>query len=788
MKVFSVLSSLLLLSSTFSFTSLANEQTTAVVKKSPGDRPNDVMEEVVPKELIPKAPILTIEQALESFHVHQDFELQVVAKEPLIFDPIIIEYDAAGRVWAVEMTTFMPDVEGNNEFLKQSQIVVLTDTNNDGEMDKRQVVVEKIVLPRAFAFIDKGILWANNESLFFSELSEKDGEFTHVKTEMVDKTYAKGGNLEHKTNGLLFNLDNWYYSAKSDKRYRAYPLTANIPSDSKEIYRNTYWKMVRAKSEFRGQFGLSQDDYGRLYFNHNSTPLQTTSFLPNIAQRNKKHKFPPTLLKQAVGTTDVYPVRVNPGINRGYQRSNYREDFSLKNHTAACGPLIYRGDQYPAEYYGIGLVQEPAGNLIKANKLVEKNGVVTGSNLFDKQEIVASTDERFRPVNARNAPDGTITLVDFYHGILQHRTFLTSYLADQIKQRDLERNRHIGRLYRLKYKNSPLSKVDYLDGLSAIELVPFLAHSNGWHRDMAQQLLVMKQGHSAVPALTEMAKNHDNHLAQIKALWTLEGLGVVELATLTQAAENAHSQVKQSAYRLAEFLAPSANVNQWLLVQARHVDQFAANALVFALARHQVWSGMSIIVNQFGVNDFVIASLAEQELNFLNAQGKQGVLALSQTTVDRILAVANFQTKEKVKKALTPAMKASFERGKAMYHGEVGCFGCHGADGDGNAIIPPVNNSEWVTGAEQRLIAILLHGFTGPITVNKQKFNSPMTMPGLDNNNAIDDQDLADIATYIRNEWQNSASPITPEMVSKIRRKTKTQTSPYTQESIKALD
>lgn len=750
---------------------------------NPGDRKGHVMDEVVPRDVIPKAPILNLEEALASFEIHPDFELETIAHEPLIFDPIVIQYDAAGRIWAVEMTTYMPNTQADGEMKHESQIVVLTDTDQDGKMDKRQVIIEKILLPRALSFIQGGILWADHTKLYFSQISETDGNLSVEKTEVVDPTYAKGGNIEHKTNGLLFNLDNWYYNAKSAKRYRPYPLNADLPQGAKEIYRNQHWKMAIAHSEYRGQWGLSNDDYGRLYFNDNSTPIQTTSFLPNLANRNPKHKFPSEILQQNVGTHDVYPIRVTPGINRGYQQGNYQDGYKLKNHTAASGVVIYRGNQYPEKYYGIGLVPEPAGNLIKATKITEQNGVVSGKNLFNKREILASTDERFRPVNTYNAPDGTVTIVDFYHGILQHRTFLTSYLANQIKMRDLERSKHIGRLYRLKYKNAPTPEVSYLNDLSASELVAYLSHSNGWHRDTAQQRLVMKQDKSVIPELKKLALNPENHLTQIKALWTLEGLGVVDFDLIQKVSTSANNKVKRSLYRLVELLPTNSQIKSWLQAQAKTANDETAPILGGAIGTHQVWPALSSLINQFGVDDFTFAALAKHENDYLNSQAQ----AIPTQAKDKIAAVANYVKATQNKLALTSKQRESVNRGKELYNGEAACFGCHGADGEGNAMIPPLNNSEWVVGSDKRLTAILLHGFSGPIEVNGKLFTSPMTMPGLAQNPEMTDQDIADISSYIRHAWDNNAKPVQVKTIKYWRENTKSQSKPYTVETIKDI-
>ncbi|WP_158965410.1 PVC-type heme-binding CxxCH protein [Paraglaciecola sp. L3A3] len=750
-------------------------------KSNPGDREGHVMKKVVPENIIPEAPILSIEQAMNSFVVHPDFAVEVIADSPLIFDPVFAIYDSAGRVWALEMTTYMQDTLATGEMKHDSQIVMLTDTDQDGTMDTRQVVLPNLILPRALAFIDKGIIWADNTSLYFSELSETDGKVSLVKTEMVDKDYAKGGNVEHKPNGLLFSLDNWYYSAKSSKRYRPYPLAVDLPKDTKEIYRNKYWKMAVGPTEFRGQWGITQDDYGRHYFLDNSSPLRTTSYLPNVVYRNKKQAFPKELINQNVGRNDIYPIRVTPGINRGYMEGMYDKDFKLKGNTAAGGPVFYRGNQYPEQYRHISLVTEPAANLMRANKVIDTNGQVTGKNLFEKQEILASTDERFRPVNTNNTPDGTVMIVDFYHGILQHRTYLTTYLSDQIKSRDLERSKHIGRLYRLKSKTNPMPKVDYLNDLSAAELVPFLAHDNGWHRDMAQQLLVMKQDSSVIQALQKMVTTSDNHLAQIKALWVLEGLGQNKFDILKQAATTNNAKVKSSIYRLVELLPSSSAIKTWLAQQSQSVSQEAAQALVLAAGTHQAWPATANIINKYGNSAFVEASLANHEADFLASQQNN----IQPEAAAEIAKLSN--TVLKTKKKLTGSLAKSAAKGKLLFNGEAGCFGCHGADGEGNPAIPPLNKSEWVTGDPKRLAGILLHGFSGPITVKGKTYDSGMVMPGMAQAPNISDEDIADIATYIRNAWNNRASEVSSSTIQSVRYHTEDQDMPYTNETIKKM-
>lgn len=107
----------------------------------------------------------------------------------------------------------------------------------------------------------------------------------------------------------------------------------------------------------------------------------------------------------------------------------------------------------------------------------------------------------------------------------------------------------------------------------------------------------------------------------------------------------------------------------------------------------------------------------------------------------------------------------------AMKKGSSGyavCGGCHQGNGGGlPGQFPPLANSEFVLGGTERLIRIVQHGLTGPVTVNGQGFNTPGGMQPF--GGAMSSQDLANVLTFVRNSWGNEASMITKEMVQKVR-------------------
>lgn len=337
--------------------------------------------------LFASAPVLSPEQALHTFQLPEGFKIELVASEPLIQDPIAMTFDEQGRIWVVEMQSYMPDMYGRGEDGKESRIVILADQDGDGLMDSVKVFMDGLGMPRAIALVDGGVVYADPPNLWFVEnINDQPG-----KKVLIDSTYAIEGNVEHQANGLMRGHDNWYYNAKSKVRYK---------------YKNKAW--IKEETEFRGQWGIAKDDYGRLFYNTNSNQLRGDLVPPNMLNRNPDFNPSLGINVEFVADQRVYPIRPTPGVNRGYQTEVLDEARRLKAFTAACSPLIYRGNSFPEEFRGNAFVCEPAGNLIKRNVLKEKGLYVEGRQAYKDKEFLASTDERFRPVGLYDAPDGSI--------------------------------------------------------------------------------------------------------------------------------------------------------------------------------------------------------------------------------------------------------------------------------------------------------------------------------------------------------------------------------------------
>ena len=756
--------------------------------KNKGDRKGHDMTAPIAEKDIPPAPVLTVKEALQSIEVQPGFVLENVAAEPLVASPIDIAFDADGRIWVAEMLTFMPDLDGNDEEVPEGSIAVLQDTNGDGKVDKRTVLLDDVVLPRTVAMVKGGILYADHQQLYFAEVLK--GDKLGIR-EVIDPIYAKGGNVEHKPNGMLYALDNWYYNSKSNRKYRTLDLNATVPKNAKEIYRNKYWKMVVATTDSRGQWGLSADDYGRLYHNGNSSPAQGEYLRPGALMKNAGYQKP--VKANNIGTKRVYPIRINPGVNRAYLPNTLIKEGihkgKLAKFTAASGNQLYRGDQFPEDFYGVSFTPEPAANLISARRVVELEGVLKGIELYPEAELLASTDERFRPVNLNTAPDGSLYIVDMYHGVIQHKEFLSTYLREQYESRGLDKNnRSMGRIYRLRWKDNALGKQPKLSQQQPSEWVNSLSHENGWWRDMARQLIVQQGDLSVVSAINNIAKNNPDHRARINALWTLEGLHALNFDVIEAGLLDIHPKVKSAAIELSTRLPVSDHKKI-----AIHLNKLASNgyeiAIQVALVAGEIQTPESLLtLKQVLVNYVDKPWIKEAAISGLTGREKEFKTLLTDFDNSEFMAMLNNVGKEDVINSnvlnLPDYQQENYNRGKILFDGKAACFGCHGKDGKGiDNMGPTLQSSEWVNGSPERLGKVLMSGLMGPIKVNNVQYDISMVMPGFSSN--LSDQELADISTYIRNNWGNTAPRVSRGVFETLRKETAGRQLPYTEKELK---
>ena len=482
---------------------------------------------------IPPAPVLSPEEALGSFRVAPGYRIELVASEPLIHDPVALAFAPDGALWVVEMRGFMPNVDGEGEREPTGRIVVLRDDDGDGRMDRSTVFADQLVLPRAVLPVGDGALVLAPPVLWYC--TDTDGDGRADRRLSVAEGFTEGlDNPEYGANAPLWALDNWIYFAHHDRRYRC---------------EQGAWRSEPTRAV--GQWGLSQDDWGRHYYNYNSDPLRLELYSPHYTIRHPELGTPKGVSHQPMAERGVFAARVTPGVNRGYV-DGMLADGRLAVFTAACGPSVYRGQLFRR---GNAFVCEPAAHLVREVELVEDGGLLVGRNAHGGAEVLVSTDERFRPVNTYSGPDGAVYVVDFYRGILQHRNYLTTFLRKQIVARGLDRPVGLGRIYRLVPEGRDRIPPPPLHEMSPKDLAAALGHANGWVRDNARRLLVERgDGSNGALAAILGVLHHEPPGPAVQALWTLEGLGLLDESHLRAQLSHPSSRVRCQVIRLIETL------------------------------------------------------------------------------------------------------------------------------------------------------------------------------------------------------------------------------------------
>ena len=484
-------------------------------------------------------------QELETFSMPPGYHLQLVASEPMVVDPIVIDWDPDGRMWVIELVSFMPEINPTieREHEPVCRIVVLEDTDGDGKMDKRTVFADGLILPRALKVLDHGVLVGEPPNLWL--MRDTNGDLKADTKELVASDYGRlDGNVEHNDNGLTWALDNWMHT-----------------SESAVLLRLKDGKFEERRTLPRGQWGNSQDDAGHIYRNSNEqvlfvdlVPTEYYARNPNLIRTRGSYE---SLQGDKYENNTVWPVRPTPGVNRGYETGILRDDGSLAAYTSVSSPVVYRGDRLPAELLGNVFVTEPAANVVSRLVLNDDGTKIIARKAYDKREFLASTDERFRPVYLSSAPDGTLYVVDMYHGVIEHKAFITEYLRDQMLSRNLDKELHRGRIWRVVHDTTARGPQPALSRATPQSLVAALSHPNGWWRDTAQRLLVERGAKPVASQLAQLAESAPDPRTRLHALWTLDGNDLTTPAIVIRALGDRSRDVRVSAIRLAERFMPN---------------------------------------------------------------------------------------------------------------------------------------------------------------------------------------------------------------------------------------
>ncbi len=677
----------------------------------------------------PPSIALSPEASIATMQMPPGYRLEPVLAEPHIAEPVMIAFDGNGRMYVAEMRTYMQDADGTGEMQPVSRVSRHEDTDGDGVYDRHTVFADKLLLPRILLPLDDRIIIGetNTDDLYIYRDSDGDG-VADEKT-LWFAGGKRGGNMEHQPNGLVWALDNGIYSTFYDYRLR-------FGADGKAIKESIPIN--------GGQWGLTQDDWGKVWFVNAGNETGPVHFQQHIIYG--QFSAPDELIGRY---KVVWPIARVPDTQGG--PGQLRPDNTLNHFTATSGQDLFRGDRLPAELRGNLFFAEPVGRLIRRTVITVEDGVTRLANPYEDQqgEFIRATDPLFRPVNMITAPDGSLYIVDMYRGIIQQANWTRkgSYLRDKIEALDLQKEIGRGRIYRVRHADFERGPQPHMLDETPAQWVGHLSHPNGWWRDTAQKLLVLRRDLSVVPALTKLANTDaPDPRPRLHALWTLEGLGALDDKLILNALKAADPQVRITGLRLAELrVNAKSTANAPLAVAARR-------ALQDTDPRVAIQAMLS--VRRAGLPDAekVIRAAAEKS-------SSAGVYVINEQLWDK----SNTEDPQLIRLLGTNGLKA-YRSGATLY-GSL-CFACHGTDGrgapmpgaEGRTLAPSLVGSPRVLGDERAAIAILLHGLQG--NVDGVDYGAPMVPM-----NSYSDAELAGVLTYIRNSFGNRAPAVLPEAV-----------------------
>jgi len=474
------------------------------------------------------------EDSLKSFQLHPDFEIELVAAEPLIFDPVDMEFDEKGRAFVIEMPGYpFPEKPGN--------LILLEDTNDDGVYDKRHLFATGFGMADSLTPYNGGILVASPPDILF--LADTDGDNVADVREVV----LSGFNVEnpqHNIGGLQYGLDNWIHGANGGNS--GSPYWPSDP-DNKTPLRFDDFRFKPESKQFElvgrstGGFELAADNWGRWFGTHNLHHIRHRVF-PTTHLRNMPTPRWGTL--QNISDHDVDDMaRVYP-VGTQDTRVNHPEQSGF--FSGACGITFYNGGAFGPEFENNMFICDVVLNLIHRDVLEPAGTTFKASRGREKAEFLASSDRAFRPVNMTVGPDGALYVLDMHREVIEH----PEWIPDEMEQNmDLNAGKEKGRIYRITPKGGLPRPKPRFSKNNMEYAINALGHSNGWWRTTAQRLLVEWNDRYSVPSLQQRLKNPKNPLEKVHLLWTLEGMGKLESDDFLEALEDPDPRVRENALR-----------------------------------------------------------------------------------------------------------------------------------------------------------------------------------------------------------------------------------------------
>jgi putative membrane-bound dehydrogenase-like protein len=643
----------------------------------------------------PPAPApRTPTESLKAIRLKPGFQAELVVQEPLVQDPVYVDWDARGRMWVVEMADYPFHEHKGQTF--HGRVKVLEDANGDGVYEKATLFLDGLTYPTGLAPWKNGVFIASVPDVFFAEDTDGDGK-ADKRTVLLQG--FKEGNPQHLVNGFAWGLEGWFYGGNGDSG----GIVTDVSTGRKHDLSGRDFRFDPGSGHFqlqpgKAQYGRWRDDFGNWFANNNSN-LGWHYFMDDrYLARNPKLAVPTLRRDLNPGGKKLYPV------SAPVRRLNNPDSVNLL--TSGCNIMPYRDNLFGPAFATSAFLCEPANNLVH-REVLEPDGITFRSRRAEDElesEFLASEDNWSRFTQARTGPDGCLYVVDFYRLILEHPEWIPRQMIEHL---DLYAGSDKGRIYRIRPVHTERRAIPKLAAMNDAELGGQLKSENGWVRDTAARLLVERGSKWSNNSLAGAPA------ARVQQLWTMHALGTLKAKLLRIALQDEDARVREHAVRIAESHLADASVLEAVFALANDADLRVRVQVALSLGESKdprVPRVLSELVKlDSSTPGMLIAALSSSpghaETKQWQSMLKEAHKVTSAPPPPKIITHTS-PDREKVVQAYAGVAKlaGNAERGHLLY--TAACSACHRLKNEGNEIGPDLGT---IAGkpTEQLLEAIL---------------------------------------------------------------------------------
>ncbi len=493
---------------------------------------------------------LTPTESLARMTVPDGFSVTLFAGEPDIRRPIAFDFDDRGRLWVVENYSHPKWKKGNGT----DRIVILEDTDNDGQFDKRKIFYDQGRYLTGLAVGHGGVWIANTPELSF--IPDRDGD---DKPDSAPQVMLDG--FQISTNNVLNNFhwgpDGWLYGAigLSSKSLVGKP---GAPADQRVQITRGLWRFHPVTRVFEktaegmvNPWGADFNQYGDL-ITANTVLAHLWHIIPGMyCERRANERDNPyaysriqTIANHLHWGGGGWQSSRAPANQKNRKKKQEHHDHKEEYHQhsvaggghAHCGAMIYLADNWPKKYRGTFLTNNLHGSRVNNDRLIPKRSTYVGEHAED---LMFANDPWFRGMNIKYGPDGGVYISDWHD-------FGECHDSDGS-------HRSSGRLYKFVYGSVAKPKTD-LHKRSSLELADLHLHNNEWYVRHARRLLQERAAThqditEAASRLTKIFETHMEETVKLRALWTLHCMGKLSQSTLTKLLDHNSEHVRRWAIR-----------------------------------------------------------------------------------------------------------------------------------------------------------------------------------------------------------------------------------------------